>query len=156
MVELCCETRLRLVTCRGGLWIRFWVRSRNSVRLVEFGSGGIQIEDFQYLGRLVVRDWFLKWNSLCLCLSSPHPIDFQQNVPMIAHSAPIEVPYLHQKHTQALAMNHIPSSTVYLHVPAPLFPHRQFPTFCKSQLTSPTHNLAIPLPHCFYTPILWQ
>ena len=46
----------------GGLGIRFWVCSRNSVRLVEFGSGGVQVEDLQYVGRLVVRGWFLKWN----------------------------------------------------------------------------------------------
>ena len=29
---------------------------------MEFGSGGIQVEGLQYVGRLVVRDWFLKWN----------------------------------------------------------------------------------------------
>ena len=46
----------------GGLGIRFWVCSRNSVRLVEFGSGGVQVEGLQYVGRLVVRGWFLKWN----------------------------------------------------------------------------------------------
>ena len=46
----------------GGLGIRFWVCSRNSVKLVEFGSGGVQVEGFQYVGRLVVRGWFLKWN----------------------------------------------------------------------------------------------
>ena len=42
--------------------IRFWVCSRNSDRLVEFGSGGVQVEGLQYVGRLVVRSWFLKWN----------------------------------------------------------------------------------------------
>ena len=40
----------------------FWVCSKNSVRLVEFGSGGIQVEGLQYVGRLVIRGWFLKWN----------------------------------------------------------------------------------------------
>ena len=39
-----------------------WVYSRNSVRLVEFVSGGIQVEGLQYARRLVVRSWFLKWN----------------------------------------------------------------------------------------------
>ena len=29
---------------------------------MEFGSGGIQVEGLQYVGRLVVRGWFLKWN----------------------------------------------------------------------------------------------
>ena len=38
---------------------------------LEVGSVGVQVEGLQYVGRLVVRDWFLKWNSLCLCLSSP-------------------------------------------------------------------------------------
>ena len=28
---------------------------------MEFGSGAVQVEDLQYVGRLVVRDWFLKW-----------------------------------------------------------------------------------------------
>ena len=46
----------------GGLGIKFWVCSRNSDRLVEFGSGGVQVEGLQYVGRLVVRSWFLKWN----------------------------------------------------------------------------------------------
>ena len=45
-----------------GLGRRFLVFSRNSVRLVEFGSGGIQVESLQYVKRLVVGDWFLKWN----------------------------------------------------------------------------------------------
>ena len=39
-----------------------WVYLRNSVRLVEFVSWGIQVEGMQYAGRLVVRSWFLKWN----------------------------------------------------------------------------------------------
>ena len=30
-VGLCCEVRLGLVACGGGLGIRFWVCSRNSV-----------------------------------------------------------------------------------------------------------------------------
>ena len=61
-VDLCCEVRLGLAVCGGGLGIRFWVCSMNSVRLVEFGSGGVQVEGLQYVGRLVVRGWFLKWN----------------------------------------------------------------------------------------------
>ena len=40
----------------------FRVCSRNSVRLVEFGSGVIQVEGLQYVRRLVVRSWFLKSN----------------------------------------------------------------------------------------------
>ena len=34
------------------------------------------------------------------------PIGFQQNVPMVAHSTPIEFPHLQQIYTQALAENH--------------------------------------------------
>ena len=37
----------------GGLGIRFLVCSRNSVRLVEFGSGSVQVEGLQYVGHLV-------------------------------------------------------------------------------------------------------
>ena len=29
---------------------------------MEFGSGVIQVESLQYVGRLVIRGWFLKWN----------------------------------------------------------------------------------------------
>ena len=35
MVDLCCEVKLSLVTCGGGLGISFCVFSRNSVMLVE-------------------------------------------------------------------------------------------------------------------------
>ena len=61
-MNLCCEVGLDLAARRGGLGIRFWVCSRNSVRLVEFGLGGVQVEGLQYVRRLVVRSWFLKWN----------------------------------------------------------------------------------------------
>ena len=61
-VDLCCEVIFGLVTCGGRLEIRFWVCSRKSVRLVGFGSGGVQVNGLQYVGRLVVRGWFLKWN----------------------------------------------------------------------------------------------
>ena len=61
-VNLCYEVRLGLAARGGGLGIRFWACSRNSVRLVEFGSGGVQVEGLQYVGRLVVRSCFLKWN----------------------------------------------------------------------------------------------
>ena len=61
-VDLFCEVRLGLVARWGGLGIRFWVRSRNCVTLVEFGSECVQVEGLQYVGRLVVRSWFLKWN----------------------------------------------------------------------------------------------
>ena len=30
--------------------------------MVEFGSGGVQVEGLQYIERLMVRGWFLKWN----------------------------------------------------------------------------------------------
>ena len=61
-VDLCSEVRLGLATywVRLGRW--FWVCSRNSVRLGESGSGGIQVEGLQYVGRLVVSGRFLKWN----------------------------------------------------------------------------------------------
>ena len=29
---------------------------------MEFGSGGIQVDGLQYVGCLVIRGWFLKWN----------------------------------------------------------------------------------------------
>ena len=61
-VDFFCEVRLGLVACGRELGIRFWVCSSNSVRLVEFGSGGVQVEGLQYVGRLLVRGWFLKWN----------------------------------------------------------------------------------------------
>ena len=67
-VDLCCEVRLGLAAHRGGLWIRFWHCSMNSVRLVEFGSGAVQVEGLQYVGRLVVRGWFLKWNCFFIVL----------------------------------------------------------------------------------------
>ena len=50
-MDLCCEVGLGLATCGGGLGIRFWVCSRNSNRLVEFGSRVIQVEGLQYVGR---------------------------------------------------------------------------------------------------------
>ena len=40
-VNLCCEVRLGLAIRGGGLGREFWVCSRNNVRLVEFGSGGV-------------------------------------------------------------------------------------------------------------------
>ena len=61
-VNLCCKVRLGVAARGGGLGIRFWICSRNSVRLVEMGSGYVQVEGLQYVGRLVVRSWFLKWN----------------------------------------------------------------------------------------------
>ena len=50
------------MTCGGGLERRFWLCSRGSVRLVKFGSGSIQVEGLHYVGHLVARGWFLKWN----------------------------------------------------------------------------------------------
>ena len=45
-----------------GAWGRgFGVCLRTSVRLVGFGSGGIQVEGLQYVGLSVIRGWFLKW-----------------------------------------------------------------------------------------------
>ena len=64
--------------------------------------------------------------------------------------------HLQQISTQAVAKNHHPSSTVRQHTPGPPFTHPQFPSFCMSQLTSPAHNLMIPLPHHFYMPISLQ
>ena len=54
-IGLCCEVKLGLATCGGGMGEKVWVCSRNSIRLVEFGSGGIQVEGLQYVERLVVR-----------------------------------------------------------------------------------------------------
>ena len=54
-VNLCCEVRLGLVARGGELGIRFWVCLRNSVRLVEFGSGVVQVEGLEYAGHLVVK-----------------------------------------------------------------------------------------------------
>ena len=51
MVDLSCEVGLGLATCGGGLGIRFLVCSRNSNRLVEFGSRVMQVEGFQYVRR---------------------------------------------------------------------------------------------------------
>ena len=64
--------------------------------------------------------------------------------------------HLQQISTQALAKNHHPSTTAHKQTSAQTFPHPQFPSFCKSQLTPPAHNLLISLPHRFYTPFLWQ
>ena len=61
-VDLCSKVRVGLVTCWGRLGRWFLVCSRNSVRLVKFGSGGIQVKGLQYVGRLVVSGWSLKWN----------------------------------------------------------------------------------------------
>ena len=61
-VELCSEVRLGLVTCWGRLGRWFLVYLRNSVGLVEFGSGGIRVEGLQYVRCLVVNGCFLKWN----------------------------------------------------------------------------------------------
>ena len=54
-VELCWEMRLRLVTCGEKVGRGFLVCSKNRVRLVEFGSGGTQLEGLQYVERLEVR-----------------------------------------------------------------------------------------------------
>ena len=43
-MDLCCELRLGLVARGGGLEIRFWLCSRNIVRLVKFSLGGVQVE----------------------------------------------------------------------------------------------------------------
>ena len=51
-MDLFCEVRLDLVARGGGLGIRFWVCSRNTVKLVEFGSGNVQVEGLQYVGCL--------------------------------------------------------------------------------------------------------
>ena len=64
--------------------------------------------------------------------ASPSPIGSQQNVPMVAHSAP-RFPTFNRS-TQALRKDHNPSSTVCQHTPAPPFPHPQLLLFCKSQL----------------------
>ena len=65
-VNLCCEVRLGLVAQGGVLGKRFC--SRSSVRRGEFDLGGVQVEGLQYVGRLVVRSWFLKWNCFFMVL----------------------------------------------------------------------------------------
>ena len=67
-MDLCCKVRLDLVASGGGLGIRCWACLRNSVRLVEFGSGGAQVEGLLYVGCLVVRGWFLKRNCFFIVL----------------------------------------------------------------------------------------
>ena len=78
----------------------------------------------------------------------------QQNVPMVASSAPIEFPHLQQIHTQTLGKDHNPSSTVCQHTPAPPFPHSQLPPFCKSQLTRDPPRPT--LPHVNLMAIRWN
>ena len=64
--------------------------------------------------------------------------------------------HLQQISTQALAINHYPSSTVRLHTPATPFSHPWFPSFCKRKLTLPTLSFVVCLPHRFYTPFSLQ
>ena len=61
-VDLCCEVGLGLAIRGGELGRGFRVCSRNTVSLAEFGSAGVQVEGLQYVRRLVIRGWFLKWN----------------------------------------------------------------------------------------------
>ena len=69
-MDLCCEVRLGLMALGRVFGIRFSICFRSSVRLVEFDSGGVQVEGLQYVGRLVVRGWFLKWNCFFIvCVS---------------------------------------------------------------------------------------
>ena len=68
----------------------------------------------------------------------------------VAHSASMKVPW------QSGTCPNYPSTTIRQQTPAPPFPHPQFHSFCKSQLTPPAYNFVIPLLHCFYKPILQQ
>ena len=65
-VNLCCEVRLGLLVCWRWLGRGPLICSRISDWLVEFSSRDIQEEGLQYLGRLIVRGWFLKWNCFSL------------------------------------------------------------------------------------------
>ena len=60
-------------------------------------------------------------------------------------NSPLPVNPLPTTSTRAAEIHHL-SSTVCQHTPVPLFLHPQFLLFCKIQLTSPAHNLVIPLP----------
>ena len=80
------------------------------------------------------------------------PIGFQQNIPMVVHSTPIEVSHLQQIHTQALAKNQSHPQQ-FAHV-LQLY---------RSHILNPSHstrvswhNLVIPLSHRLYRPISWQ
>ena len=59
---------------------------------------------------------------------------------------PVNPPPTNPHTTQAVEKIDHPSSTVWPDTPVPLFPHPQFPPFCKSQLTSPARSLVIFLP----------
>ena len=61
-VNLYCEVRLGLLVCCGWLGRGPRICSTKSDRLMEFDSGGTQVEGLQYLGRSIVREWFLKCN----------------------------------------------------------------------------------------------
>ena len=61
-VDLCCEVSFGFVLSREWLEREPWICSRKNDKLAEFGSGGTQVEGLQYVGRLIVRRWSLKWN----------------------------------------------------------------------------------------------
>ena len=116
-----------------------------------------------------VKEWVLMWEVWAKidsrretlrwgkrAMSNLHDIDYGRQPILLPWSFPgRQVPGLtsqtsnspcqwtHHQHfsTQALAKNHHPSSTVRQQIPAPPFPHRQFVSFCKSQLTLPAHDL---------------
>ena len=99
--------------------------------------------------------WYYLWEvAHSISMEVPWPLVTWPNYPHIW--LPFASEPVSSRSSQALAKNHHPSSTVRQHTPAPPVPQPQFPSFCKSQLTSPTHNLVILLPHCFYTLISWH
>ena len=61
-VDLCCKVRLGLLVCLEWLGRGPCICSRKSDRLAEFGTGRTQVYGLQYVGRFIVRGWFLKWN----------------------------------------------------------------------------------------------
>ena len=81
--------------------------------------------------------------------ASPPPIGSQQNVPMVAHSAPrfpTSNRSTHRHYERITTHPQQSASTNQLHHSHTLnFPH-----------SARVSWLVIPIPHCFYTPISWQ
>ena len=105
-----------------------------------------------------MADSFSRWTGqtrFTYSQAATHVSQQEQSIHTSDPSLPVNPPPT-DFYTDALAKNHHPFPIVRQHAPATPFPHPQFPSFWKRQLTSPTHNLVISLPHRFYTSISWQ